>query len=572
MISRRSFLSRSTLAAATAGVMGAPHLARSTDTLLATPGQKPKRIIHMVSDGMSMGTLTCSDLFSQLTRKRPLAWTSLFKNPLAKVCLMNTRSLNSAVTDSSAASSAWGSGSRVVNGAVNTLPDGRLMTPLYALFNQAGWATGLVTTAEITHATPAGFAVAVKSRGDSDAIAVQYLARKVDVLLGGGRPFFSPHSRKDKRDLRGEFAAAGYTVVLDRAELEKAPLDTKILGTFAPSHLPYTIDHKADPKLLASTPTLAMMAKAALARLERHDQFILQVEGARVDHAAHNSDAPAAIHDQLALDEAIEVCLEFQRKHPDTLIVMTTDHGNSNLGLNGMGGGYGSSSQRFATMKEVRASYPEILKRIEKGGQKIKIAANVSDPEDKLVVPDPMAKVDPKGKVEGEKTPEKQPEKNEPKEKTEAEKAEEDKKKFTAAVQTASALKVEPKVIVDAVADGTGYKMSVRRAGMFAKYMAGEAPAMFDQMNSTITQFGQLMGNRFGVGWTGNTHTADYVSVVAIGPGSEVFSGLIDNTDIFVKYTKLAGIDFKNPSMPLIASADFPEAGEVERHERYALA
>src|SRR5688500_8318924 len=188
MFSRRSFLSRSGLAAATAiGV--APHVARSAAALIAQPGQKPKRIIHLVSDGMSIGTLTCADLFSQLTRKRPLTWTTLFRNPAATHAMMNTRSLNSMVTDSSAASSAWGSGSRVVNGAVNILPDGRLLTPIYTLFSEAGWKTGLVTTAEITHATPAGFAVAVKSRGNSNAIAAQYLERKVDILLGGGRPF-----------------------------------------------------------------------------------------------------------------------------------------------------------------------------------------------------------------------------------------------------------------------------------------------------------------------------------------------------------------------------------------------
>jgi alkaline phosphatase len=123
---------------------------------------------------------------------------------------MNTRSLNSMVTDSSAASSAWGSGSRVVNGAVNVLPDGRLLTPLYTLFGEAGWKTALVTTAEITHATPAGFAVAIKSRGNSDGIAKRYLDRNIEVLLGGGRPFFDPKKRKDKRDLRAEFKLAGY--------------------------------------------------------------------------------------------------------------------------------------------------------------------------------------------------------------------------------------------------------------------------------------------------------------------------------------------------------------------------
>jgi alkaline phosphatase len=552
MISRRSFLSRSGLAAAAATAVAAPHIARAADELIRKTGQKPKRIIHIVSDGMSVGTLTCANLFSQLTRKRPLTWMNLHDDPGAKIGLMNTRSLNSAVTDSSAASSAWGSGSRVVNGAVNALPNGTLLTPLYALFSQAGWATGLVTTAEITHATPAGFATAVKSRGDSQAIAAQYYDRKIDVLLGGGKPFFDGKRRKDKRDLAGDFTKAGYTVVKDLAGLQSAPLDTKLLGTFADGHVPYMVDYLADPKIREKTPTLAQMTTAALARLERKEQFILQVEGARIDHAAHNSDAPGAINDQIALDEAIDVCLEFQKKHPDTLIVLTTDHANSNLGLNGMGGGYRTSSQRFATMTEVKASFPEILKKLEKTGKKIKVPSVPSDAEDKLDVPDPMAKIDPNGKSEGEKE------------------KEDDKTKFTAAVQMSSAIAVEPRAIIEVIGETTGYKMSERRAALFSKVLAGEYPALYDQMNSAVTQLGQVMANRFGIGWTGNTHTADYVGILALGPGAEHFAGFVQNTDVFVHYTQLAGIDFKNPSLPLIASVEGPEANEVERSERYA--
>lgn len=561
MLSRRHFLSRAGLAAATVGA--GPHIARSSGALLSQPGQKPNRIIHVVSDGMSVGTLTCADLFSQLTRQRPLTWMELFRNPAARTALMNMRSLNSMVTDSSAASSAWGSGSRVVNGAVNVLPDGRLLTPLYPLFADAGWKTGLVTTAEITHATPAGFVAAVRSRGNSDAIAVQYLARRVDVLLGGGRPFFDPRRRKDKRDLGAEFAAAGYTLVLDKSGLDRAPLDTRLLGTFAEGHLPYTLDQRADAALREQVPTLAQLARAALTRLERHDKFILQVEGARIDHAAHNSDAAAAIHDQLALDEALDACLEFQDRHPDTLLVITTDHANSNLGLNGMGGGYRTSSQRFATLEQVKMSFPEILKGLEARGEKVKVAPIVSDAEDKLEVADPMTIIDPTGETEGEG---KGAEKTDGRRETA--KLGDDKTRFTAAVQV-SALHVEPSIIIEALAEATGYRMSPRRAALFAKVLAGDAPQLYDQMNPVVTQLGQLLGNRIGVGWTGNTHTADYVQLIALGPGSERFAGFLDNTAIFALYTALAGIDFKNAAAPLIADAG-PEAHDVEHPGRYA--
>lgn len=84
-------------------------------------------------------------------------------------------------------------------------------------------------------------------------------------------------------------------------------------------------------------------------------------------------------------------------------------------------------------------------------------------------------------------------------------------------------------------------------------------------MNSPVSQLGQLMANWLGIGWTGNTHTADYVQLVAFGPGSEHFSGLIQNTDVFNIYTHLAGIDFKNPSLnPYAYNGHGPEAHEVE--------
>jgi hypothetical protein len=219
------------------------------------------------------------------------------------------------------------------------------------------------------------------------------------------------------------------------------------------------------------------MTRAALARLERKDRFILQVEGARVDHAAHNSDAAAAIRDQLALDEAVDICLEFQQRNPDTLIVLTTDHGNSNAGLNGMGGAYRHSSQRFAALSEVKASYPEIIKRLEKVGVKVKVPPLGTDAEDKLDIPDPMAKVVPPG--------DKKPEEGE-------------ETKVGSGEKLTSVFQVEPKAIVNIIGEATGYKMSGRRAALFAKVLSGEYQALYDQMNSTISQLGQLMANRFG--------------------------------------------------------------------------
>ncbi len=315
---------------------------------------------------MSMGTLTCADYLSQILRKRPLVWTELLKRAEASTCFVNMRSLDSYVTDSSAASSSWGGGQRIPNGAVNMLPGMKPVTPIYEILRKEGWKRGLVTTTEITHATPAGFAASVPKRSMADKIAEQYLEKEVDVLLGGGSKYFGADKRKDKRDLLGDYRKAGYQVFTERSEIESAKGGDKWLGLFATGHLPYTVDHVNDPELKKSVPTLAAMTRAALGRLGGSKRFMLQVEGGRVDHGCHSCDAIGAFRDQIAFDEALEVCLQYQQSHPETLVVITTDHGNGNPGLNGTGANYVASNLLLHQLSEAKASLGEMLKRMGK--------------------------------------------------------------------------------------------------------------------------------------------------------------------------------------------------------------
>ena len=91
MFSRRKFLRNSSVVAAT-GAIGFPHIAKSADQLHATTGQKPRHIIHLVADGMSMGTLTCADHLSQIVRGRGLSWMELCKNPATATAWMTPTS------------------------------------------------------------------------------------------------------------------------------------------------------------------------------------------------------------------------------------------------------------------------------------------------------------------------------------------------------------------------------------------------------------------------------------------------------------------------------------------------
>jgi len=323
---------------------------------LPTAGKKVRGIIFMVSDGMSPGVLTMAEAFSKITRKRGTHWHDLLQDKTAACGLMDTASANSYVTDSAAASSSWGCGHRVNNGSINVTPDGKSQSPIFSILKEKGSLTGLVTTATATHATPAGFAACVDKRGNEDDIASQYLGR-VDVILGGGTGHFEATKRKDGHDLFADFAKAGYEIVNDRDGLMASKKD-KLIGTFYSGHLPYSIDVQRDKALAAKIPTLSEMTTAALQRfLSSGKSFLLQIEGARIDHAAHLNDIAGLLHEQLAFDDAIGTVFKLIGTRDDILVVITSDHGNSNPGILGVGPSYSGSNEVFAKITEHTASH-----------------------------------------------------------------------------------------------------------------------------------------------------------------------------------------------------------------------
>lgn len=355
-IARRDWLKTAALGGAAAVLSGV----RSAAEPVGAPGKKVKGVVFMVSDGMSPGVLTLAEAYSKLTRQRGTQWWSLLNDRSASRGLMDTASANSMVTDSAAASSSWGGGERVNNGSINVNPSGKVISPIAEILKNKGARIGLVSTATITHATPAGFAASVTKRGEEDDIAPQYLNR-VDVILGGGSGHFNAKDRADKRDLSGEFTKAGYEVFGNRDAL-LASRGEKLLGTFTRGHLPFTIDRDNNPEMAAKIPTLTEMAQAAFTRFLASDKpFLLQVEGARIDHAAHLNDIGGLLNDQLAFDDAIAAMIALIGKRDDILLVVTSDHGNSNPGLNGMGNGYGESTQTFSTITRFKASHERIL-------------------------------------------------------------------------------------------------------------------------------------------------------------------------------------------------------------------
>jgi len=297
-----------------------------------------KNIIFMVSDGMSSGTLSMSNILLERKYGRQSTWMKLYGENSVTRALMDTASANSVVTDSAAASSAWSSGVRVKNGVLNVDVNGTFHTPILQKFKAAGKSVGCVTTVPITHATPAGFCINNNTRGNQEEIALQYLPLQFDVMMGGGAEFFSADKRKDKQNVFGAFERKGYCVIKSRSEMLSLADDNTepLLGVFYENGLPYSLDQMQDKQLQESVPTLEEMTRFAIKKLNKNKKgFVMQVEGGKVDWAAHSNDSAAILYDQIAFDNAIKAAIGFAEQDKNTLVIITTDHGNSNPGFYG---------------------------------------------------------------------------------------------------------------------------------------------------------------------------------------------------------------------------------------------
>ena len=292
----------------------------------AAESRAPKNIIILFADGAAPVQWDFGRRSSELLRKQSFATTEVMFRE-GTLGLLSTQPHGPYVTDSAAAASAMSTGFKVANGAVSITPDGKAQTTLMQAAKAAGKRIGLVTTATVYDATPAAFAVNAKSRRDSQVLVDLLLDLQPDVLMGGGAEYFLPATaeggkRKDGKDVIAAFRARGHDVVRNIGGLKSVGGD-RLLGLFALEDMDFEIDR--DP---AVQPSTAEMAAAALKALSQNSPngFVLLVENENTDTAGHANDAPSLMRALWAFDDAVKVALEFQRRNPDTLLIVTGDH------------------------------------------------------------------------------------------------------------------------------------------------------------------------------------------------------------------------------------------------------
>jgi alkaline phosphatase len=314
--------------------------------LFADPS-KAKNVILFIGDGMGQAHVLATRVFAYGPEGR------LNMEGLEHFGYVTTFPNGSLVTDSAASGTAMATGHKTGNGVIGQGEQGQEYESILELARKMGKATGLVTTTEVTHATPAAFAAHEANREEARAIALDYLhGAQPDVILGGGAWVWTPGLLEEARRL-------GYTAVFTKKELDTVDLAgvEKLLGLFAHSHMAFRVERGGQE------PSLKEMTLKALEILRRDPEgFFLMVEGGRIDHAGHNNDLRRSVHEVLDFDEAIGAVRTGLGVHQDTLLIITADHETGGLAIVGPNGhlpGKGEMVEvRWASNKHTAADVP----------------------------------------------------------------------------------------------------------------------------------------------------------------------------------------------------------------------
>jgi alkaline phosphatase len=287
-------------------------------------------IILMIGDGMGVAHTTAYRYYISGASDgviKETVFDSLFTGMSKTYPLDNT-----VVTDSAAGATALATGIKTYNGAISVDMDRKPLTTVLEAARLNGWKTGVVSTVQVTHATPASFISHNESRLNYNAIADSYLddlinnQPKFDLLLGGGREHFI---RKD-RNLVNELRELSFSYIDDLNQLDTLK-SLPVLGLFSPLEMPYVIDDIDN-----QDERLARMTETSLSLLSQSETpFFLMIEGGKIDWCSHQKDIACAMHEMNDFAKAVEQAALFVEQNPQTLLVITADHTTGGLSVGG---------------------------------------------------------------------------------------------------------------------------------------------------------------------------------------------------------------------------------------------
>ena len=311
---------------------------------------KPKNIILLISDGMSLTQVSTY----RLLKGGPNERIAVDKFPVSGIVL--THSENAIVTDSASSATAFSTGRKTNNGALGLDEDNKILENFTEIIDRYGYVSSLISTSEITHATPAAYASHVDLRWKTDEISLQMMESNVMTILGGGRHFFLPEDlggkRSDGLNLLEQMESSRM-VMTEKKELDSFDHSNlgKVVGLFADEAL----RDKEKPENHVFEPSSSEMLNFAINRSEKFNEngckgFIIMLEGSQVDWAGHANDLYYLKREMQDFDEAVELALDYATQNPDTLVIATADHETGGLLIE-------SSSPTDYTAPEVKFSF-----------------------------------------------------------------------------------------------------------------------------------------------------------------------------------------------------------------------
>lgn len=301
-----------------------------------------KNVIFMMGDGMGPAQRDAIQLATVG------AYDRLVMDSLPYEGMVGTNSVESTdpetfVTDSAASGTAMATGVKTFNGAVGVDPDGNTVPTVLEQAKAAGKSVGLVTTSQVTDASPASFASHVEDRDEQSEIARQYIEEsQPDVILGGGEDFWYPKgdegaypdkkseddeevSMSDKGNLVEKAQQAGYQYVTNADELQAAG-GPKILGLFANEEMFQQFPEGEGDEYNPVVPLPDMTQKAIDILSQNPNGFFLFVEEEGIDEMGHANNGKLQIKSGQALDDSVSIAKSYADQTGDTQLIVTADH------------------------------------------------------------------------------------------------------------------------------------------------------------------------------------------------------------------------------------------------------
>lgn len=283
-------------------------------TLGVASAQEVRNIIYLIGDGMGLSSVSMMMVES--------GYNSTIFDYAENVALQKTYSADNRVTDSAASGTALATGYKTNNTYIGCTPDGVAVESLLDVAKREGKATGVVVTTYLQHATPAAFYAHTESRHNYGIISEQLVQSSLDIAIGGGMGHFKERYQDEAKTV---IADGGFVLIEDMSELKKQSGDSRTLALLA------------DWEVGSNTGSyLADATSEALRLLEKRGEdngFVLMVEGSLIDGMGHANNAEAQQLEMQGFMGAIEVAVEYAKRHEGTLVVVTADHETGGLSI-----------------------------------------------------------------------------------------------------------------------------------------------------------------------------------------------------------------------------------------------